>query len=66
MSVIKTMDHIEYPKSLKHKTVEQLLYIKQDAYNAAMALPDGPNHGYYMDEVHYCGMELKRRETSPK
>lgn len=64
MALIKIMDHTEYAKVLKSKTVDQLRYIRQDAYNAAMAMPDGPNHGYYLDEVHYCSMELKRRETS--
>ncbi len=57
----KVMNHVRYPKSLKKKTVEELLYIQQDAYAAAVANPGNPNAGYYMDEVHYAAAELRRR-----
>ena len=60
--VKKTMNHSEYMESLKSKTIPELLYIRRDAHNAAKAMPTGPNAGYYWDEVHYCSMELRRRQ----
>lgn len=60
--VKKTMNHGEYMKSLKEKSVVELLYIRRDAHNVAKAYPTGENAGYYWDEVHYCSMELRRRQ----
>jgi hypothetical protein len=34
----------------------------KDCREAIAAMPDGENAGYYMDEIHYCAMELRRRE----
>jgi len=62
MSVIKHMDHTQYPKTLKHKDPESLRYIIQDCREAIAAMPMGDNAGYYADEIHYCAMELKRQE----
>jgi len=61
MSVIKHMDHTEYPKSLKHKDSAALRYIIHDCRAAIAAMPMGVNAGYYADEIHYCAMELRRR-----
>lgn len=61
MSVKKTMNHAEYQKSLRSKTVTELMFIQKDAAKARDAMPDGENSGYYADEVHYAGMELRRR-----
>jgi hypothetical protein len=55
------MDHREYPRSLRHKSVEALRYIIKDAGEAARAMPEGENAGYYADEVHYAAMELRLR-----
>lgn len=57
----KTMDHNEYIAKTKTMTEEQLRYVRADAKRAMDAMPDGPNAGYYADEVCYCGMELARR-----
>ena len=57
----KRMDHAEYPRRCRSMTNEQLRYTAQDAHQAAEALPDGINAGYYWDEVHYCRAELRRR-----
>lgn len=60
----KTMNHSEYQKKVKKMSREALLYVIQDAQKAARCartLPDGGNEGYYLDEIHYCSMELKRR-----
>ena len=61
---MKTMNHNEYMKACKTKTVEQLQFIREDASAAIRAMPFGENAGYYADEVHYAAMELKRRRTS--
>ena len=60
--MIKTMDHTQYPKSLKKKTDEELRFIIKDATEAAKVNPTGPNTGYYLDEVHYAFNELRRRK----
>lgn len=46
----------------KNLSVEQLEFIRTDAYEAAKA-GDGwnPKAGQYWDEVHYASMELKAR-----
>lgn len=62
MKADKIMDHTNYPKNLKKKSHAELLYIIQDAGEAARANPDNPNVGYYLDEVSYAGMELNRRK----
>ena len=59
---LKIMDHTEYPRSLKNKTIDELHYIIKDATAAERAMPFGENAGYYLDEVHYAAMELKRRQ----
>lgn len=59
--MIKRMDHNEYPKSMRAKSEAELRFIIRDAGEAAEAMPDGPNYGYYADEVHYAAMELTRR-----
>lgn len=63
--VKKEMDHSGYMKKLtneKNFPDSSLKYIKEDAKKAMEAMPDGPNVGYYEDEIHYCTMELARRK----
>ena len=60
----KVMDHNEYPKSLKSKSTASLYFIMGDAREAAEL--GGENEGYYLDEVHYCAMEIKRRQEAKK
>ena len=57
------IDHINYPKSLKKKSVSQLQYIIWDCKGALEAMPDSPKAGYYQDEINYCVMELERRQN---
>lgn len=59
---MKTMDHGEYQRRLRSKSVSELLFIIKDAGAAALAMPDNPNCGYYLDEVSYARMELERRK----
>jgi len=60
---MKTMNHAEYQKGLKSKTVAELRFLAKDAREAMEAMPDGENAGYYADEVHYAAMELRNRES---
>lgn len=58
---MKTMNHGEYQAGLKSKSVAELRFIVRDAYQASQAMPGNPNVGYYLDEMCYAGMELKKR-----
>ena len=53
----------------RFKTLESdaLLYIRQDAYDAAKAgeTIDNPKVGQYLDEFHYAAQELRRRKVTP-
>lgn len=58
---MKHMNHGEYPKSLKAKSVASLQFILKDAREAIDAMPNGENAGYYADEIHYAAAELRTR-----
>lgn len=60
----KQMDHAEYPKTLKAKSMASLLYMRKDAMGAAQAARtmNSPNEGYYLDEVSYIGSEIMWRK----
>lgn len=62
MRADKIMDHANYPKSLKKKTIAELMFTMKDAQEAIDANPTNPNNGYYADEVCYCGDEIRRRQ----
>ena len=59
---IETIDHVKYPKSLRSKDIQSLLYIVKDCREAIAANPTGHKSGYYADEINYVGMELQRRK----
>ena len=61
---MKTMNHSEYPKTLKTKSIDSLRFIQRDAHEAVVANPNGENAGYYQDEVNYIGDELRRRQNA--
>lgn len=60
---MKNMNHIEYPKSLRGKSREELAFTIKDATEALHAMPHGGNAEYYADEIHYCVAELNRRKN---
>lgn len=62
------IDHKEYPKRLRKKSVDELKFIIKDAQEAMKANPDSEKskNGYYADEVNYAAMELKRRKDGGK
>ena len=61
---MKTMNHAEYQNKTRTMTTNQLLFTIKDCLETLKAWFDCPNHGYYMDEVHYCRMELNRRQQA--
>jgi hypothetical protein len=58
--------HSETIKRFKTLGSDALLYIRQDAYNAAKAgeTIDNPKVGQYWDEFHYAAQELRRRNIT--
>lgn len=58
---MKHIDHVEYPKRLRRKTVEELRFIISDCRETIRVNPQGENVGYYLDEIAYCSQELRRR-----
>lgn len=62
--MVKHMDHAAYQATLRTKSMAELRFIAKDAREAMDAQPDGPNAGYYADEVHYAAAEIKRRITT--
>jgi len=58
----KVMNHSEYQARLRQKSMAELHFIAKDAAAAARAMPDSPNTGYYLDEMHYALMEIRRRQ----
>ena len=56
------MDHTNYPKQLRTKSIDTLFFIINDCREAIEAMPDNPKNSFYADEICYCGMEIKRRK----
>lgn len=61
---MKTMNHSEYQAKTRTMTVSQLLFTIKDCMETLRVWVDCPNHGYYMDEIHYCRMEINRRQKA--
>lgn len=59
----KIMDHAAYMRKVKKMTESELRFVIDDCQNVILSWhPDPhPNEGYYMDEIHYCYGELRRR-----
>lgn len=57
----KQMNHRDYPRRLRARSVESLRFIIQDASAALRAYPHSGNASYYADEIHYAAAELRRR-----
>ena len=64
MTATKTINHASYQEKTREMSVEALRYTIKDCRETLRAWPDQPNHGYYSDEMAYCGMELRRRGFS--
>lgn len=57
----KEIDHTVYQRKVRTMTDESLRFVIKDATEAIQANPDGHKAGYYLDEIHYCAAELRRR-----
>ena len=66
MGQAREMDHEAYQERTKSMSVESLEHIIKDASLAveAAGATNSPNYGYYLDEIHYCSMELRRHRQS--
>lgn len=55
--------HSETMQKMESLSVDSLLYIRNDAFKAAVvgASINNPKVGQYWDEYHYASMELKKR-----
>ena len=60
----KVMKHAEYQERIAKLPSAALRFIAKDAKEAVAAMPDGPNAGYYQDEICYCADELQKRADS--
>ena len=58
------INHKEYQAHTRKMTVASLRWTIKDCKKAIAAMPDGHKAGYYADEIHYCAMELKRRQKA--
>ena len=54
--------HTNYMRLCKLRDDGSLLYVAEDCRKAVEAQPDNPKCSQYMDEQHYCNMELYRRD----
>lgn len=61
----KTMDHAAYMRKTRTMSESALRHVIEDC-KAVIEAQQGfnDNCGYYMDEIHYCCMELNRRKKS--
>ena len=53
--------HSETMALYAKKDSDSLIYILRDCHQAICANPENPKCGQYQDQMHYAGMELKKR-----
>jgi len=53
--------HSQTIAKFKDLETDSLKYIMFDCRQALNAMPDNPKAGQYMDEIHYCLLELAQR-----
>ena len=56
--------HSEYIAKMKTMPTDSLRYVIEDCRNAIEAMPENPKCEQYMDEIHYCAMELRIRNEA--
>jgi hypothetical protein len=54
--------HSAYQAVCKRRDNESLRYVIKDCRDAIRANPENPKCEQYWDEIHYCGMELHKRQ----
>jgi len=58
--------HGEYMAQVRNMTSSSLRYVIADCREAIEAMPENPKCEQYMDEIHYCAMELRIRNEAAK
>ena len=58
--------HSAYMAICRKRDSASLHYVRVDCRKAITAMPSNPKCAQYMDEIHYCTMELHRRAQSAK
>ena len=53
--------HSQYMAKVKQMSFHELEHVITDCRNAIEALPENPKCQQYIDEIHYCAMELRTR-----
>jgi hypothetical protein len=62
---MKVMNHSAYIRKTKKMSLHSLKFVIEDCKEVIRLQSDfNPNVGYYEDEIHYCCMELRRREKA--
>ena len=56
--------HSEYVAKVKTMPTDSLRYVIKDCRDAIEAMPENPKCEQYMDEIHYCAMELRIRNEA--
>ena len=59
---VETMNHNEYPKTLRNKSEAELRFIVRDCQEALEANPTSAKASDYADEILYVAAELNRRK----
>jgi len=57
------IDHVNYPKRLRNKSLAELYFIIKDAKETIRVNPEGHKAGYYQDEINYACNEIQRRRV---
>ena len=55
--------HSAYQSVCKRRDNESLRYVIEDCRSAIRANPENPKCEQYQDEIHYCAMELHKRQA---
>ena len=56
--------HSAYMVMVKNMSTDSLRYVIHDCRSAIKAMPENPKCEQYMDEIHYCAMELRIRNEA--
>jgi hypothetical protein len=59
------INHAAYQRKVKNLPTAALYFIIKDCKEAIAAMPENPKNDYYTDEIHYCNMELNKRQNRP-
>jgi hypothetical protein len=61
-AAVKRMDFAKSEAIARGKSIVELYGAIKDCRETLQAWPNHPNEGYYLDEMHICIAELRRRQ----